>query len=103
MIMLAGGYFVICYKSDTPDYRWRKDFADIHPILCLPLYISQRFSFSAEFLDLFIRCGYNVLSEVGQSAVTRGIQEGRDGKGIIYVFAAGTLDIGMCCLHYFTF
>ena len=30
-----------------------------------------------------------VLSDDGRSAITRGIQEGRDGKGIIYVFAAG--------------
>ncbi|CAB9514520.1 Furin-like protease 1, isoform 1 [Seminavis robusta] len=43
----------------------------------------------AEYLDLFITCGYNVLSDVGQEAITKGVQQGRDGKGIIYVFAAG--------------
>jgi len=44
----------------------------------------------AEFLDLFVVCGYNVLSDVGQAAITRGIKSGRDGLGIIYIFAAGT-------------
>lgn len=49
----------------------------------------EEYSGCAEFLDLFVVCGYNVLSEVGQSAITRGITEGRYGLGIIYVFAAG--------------
>lgn len=44
---------------------------------------------SAEFLDLYIECGYNALSDVGQAALTQGVQQGRNGNGIIYVFASG--------------
>jgi hypothetical protein len=45
-----------------------------------------------EFLDLFIehgRCFYNTLSEDEQEAMIAGIMQGRDGKGIIYVWASG--------------
>ncbi|CAB9503760.1 Furin-like protease 1, isoform 1 [Seminavis robusta] len=43
----------------------------------------------AEYLDLFISCRFNVLSKVGRDAITKGITDGRNGLGIIYVFAAG--------------
>ena len=45
---------------------------------------------SAEYQDRFIDCDYNVLSDYGREALARGVSEGRDGKGIIYLFAAGT-------------
>ena len=43
-----------------------------------------------DFLDLFVEsCEYNTLHEDDQAGITKGITEGRNGKGIIYVFAAG--------------
>jgi hypothetical protein len=45
-----------------------------------------------QFLDLFLpggQCDYNVLSPPAREALAKGILEGRDGKGIIYVFASG--------------
>ena len=41
------------------------------------------------FLDLFVSCEYNGESPEGFNATTRGVTEGRDGKGIIYLFASG--------------
>ena len=45
-----------------------------------------------QFLDLLLpggRCDYNVLNLPAQKALAKGILQGRDGKGIIYVFASG--------------
>jgi kexin len=43
-----------------------------------------------EFWDLFIQpCAYYTLSVEEQEAFAKGITEGRDGKGIIFVFASG--------------
>jgi len=51
-----------------------------------------------EFIDLILikgnpfsqgQCHFGVLSEPAIEAFTRGVVEGRDGKGIIFVFAAG--------------
>ncbi|KAL3924661.1 MAG: hypothetical protein SGILL_000913 [Bacillariaceae sp.] len=45
----------------------------------------------SEFLDLIIggECDYVGLSNVARNSIVKGVNEGRDGKGIIYVFAAG--------------
>ena len=44
-----------------------------------------------EFLDVLIggSCHYRSLSETARDAINRGITQGRNGKGIIYVFASG--------------
>ena len=45
-----------------------------------------------EFLDLLImggECSFNTLSEYDRVALTDGVTNGRDGKGVIFVFAAG--------------
>jgi subtilisin family serine protease len=44
-----------------------------------------------EFLDLILggQCNYGVLKDDVRETITRGILEGRDGKGIIYVWASG--------------
>ena len=43
-----------------------------------------------DFWDLFIEgCAYATLSQSEQDAFAKGVTEGRNGKGIIYVFAAG--------------
>lgn len=44
-----------------------------------------------EFLDLIIggQCEYNVISEDTLDEITLGIQKGRGGKGILFVFASG--------------
>lgn len=42
-----------------------------------------------DFLDLFTECEYNSLHPADQRGLQEGIQNGRDGKGIIYVFASG--------------
>jgi hypothetical protein len=67
--------------------RWKKS-----AILRQNVAIAHLFALpcSAEYLNLWVRCNYNSLSEAGLNAVTRGVQEGRGGKGIIFVFAAGT-------------
>jgi subtilisin family serine protease len=41
------------------------------------------------FLDLFVTCEYSGLDASTSFALETGIQKGRDGKGIIYVFASG--------------
>ena len=41
------------------------------------------------FLDLFVSCRFNSLTLEEQFALSKGVTEGRDGKGIVYVFAAG--------------
>ena len=41
------------------------------------------------FLDLFVKCEFNSLSNAEQNALNKGVVEGRNGKGIVYVFAAG--------------
>lgn len=43
----------------------------------------------SEALDLFVDCNFNALSDVGRETLTRGITQGRNGKGIIYTVAAG--------------
>ena len=43
----------------------------------------------SDYLDLFVQCGYNALTAGQQAALTRGVQQGRDGKGVIYVFSSG--------------
>jgi kexin len=53
---------------------------EIHPMACL------------EFLDFYLsygHCQFNTLSTIQREALTRGITEGRNGKGIIFVWAAG--------------
>lgn len=42
-----------------------------------------------DFLDLFTSCQYNSVSNAEQSAFQRGARQGRNGKGIVYVFASG--------------
>jgi hypothetical protein len=45
-----------------------------------------------QFLDWLLpdgQCDYNVLSRPSQDALAKGILQGRDGKGIIFVFASG--------------
>jgi hypothetical protein len=45
-----------------------------------------------QFLDLFLHEGsgkYKQLTDVAREAITTGILEGREGKGIVYVFASG--------------
>jgi subtilisin-like proprotein convertase family protein len=41
------------------------------------------------FLDLFVTCVFNSLTPEEQFAISKGVTEGRNGKGIVYVFAAG--------------
>lgn len=45
----------------------------------------------SDFIDLIVggRCQFNVLSETDRQGLLNGITDGRDGKGIIYVFASG--------------
>ncbi|CAB9529484.1 Furin-like protease 1, isoform 1 [Seminavis robusta] len=43
----------------------------------------------SEALDIFLDCNFNTLSERGRATLSRGVTEGRDGKGIIYVVASG--------------
>eukprot|EP00934_Nitzschia_sp_Nitz4_P002403 Nitzschia sp. Nitz4//scaffold272_size25479//3836//8863//NITZ4_008307-RA/size25479-processed-gene-0.9-mRNA-1//-1//CDS//3329545219//2398//frame0 len=44
-----------------------------------------------EFLDIVLggNCEYNVLSDANREALVNGVTNGRDGKGIVYLFAAG--------------
>jgi subtilisin family serine protease len=45
-----------------------------------------------EYLELFLpggRCDYSELTQVALDAMTTGILQGRDGKGIIYIFSSG--------------
>jgi hypothetical protein len=46
-----------------------------------------------QFLELLLpdRCDYGELTPVARDAITTGIREGRDGKGIIYIFASGNM------------
>lgn len=44
---------------------------------------------SQKHFHLFNKCSYNDLSKAELGVLERGITEGRNGKGIIYVFAAG--------------
>jgi subtilisin-like proprotein convertase family protein len=41
------------------------------------------------FLDLFVTCEFNTLTMAQQFALNKGVTEGRNGKGIVYVFAGG--------------
>jgi subtilisin-like proprotein convertase family protein len=41
------------------------------------------------FLDLFVNCEFNFLSMAQQDALSKGVTEGRNGKGIVYIFAGG--------------
>jgi len=41
------------------------------------------------YLDLFVECTYSGLDNDQLEAYVRGVTEGRAGKGIIYIFAAG--------------
>ncbi|CAB9496274.1 Furin-like protease 1, isoform 1 [Seminavis robusta] len=43
----------------------------------------------SEWLDIYVSCEYHALSEQAHQAFVQGVIEGRQGKGIIYVFAAG--------------
>ena len=56
-------------------------------------YCALRYSYDptacSEYLDLFVKCEYNALIPEEQAALTNGIQNGRDGKGIVYLFASG--------------
>lgn len=44
-----------------------------------------------EFLDLILggKCYYDVLADSDREALVRGVTEGRDGKGVIFVWASG--------------
>lgn len=53
------------------------------------LYYEDDYEACSEYLDLFTKCEYNALSPEQQTALVNGVHNGRDGKGIIYVFAAG--------------
>ena len=41
------------------------------------------------FLDLYVECDYTVQTDARVAALTQGVTEGRDGKGIVYMFSAG--------------
>jgi len=41
------------------------------------------------YLDLFVKCDYRKQDEDELAALTRGVTDGRGGKGMIYMFAAG--------------
>ena len=40
-------------------------------------------------MDLFVTCDYRSLSNLMTTALLNGVTYGREGKGIVYVFAAG--------------
>jgi subtilisin-like proprotein convertase family protein len=42
-----------------------------------------------ENLDLYVRCSFSSMPETTEMALEKGINEGREGKGIIYVFSSG--------------
>lgn len=42
-----------------------------------------------KFLELFTDCDFGALSEVLQEQLVRGVTEGRNGKGLVFVFGAG--------------
>jgi hypothetical protein len=43
----------------------------------------------AHYLELFTSCRFNALSEEYQIELERGIRQGREGKGLVFVFASG--------------
>ena len=43
----------------------------------------------SEYLDLFTSCRYNALTEEQEASLANAVKNGRSGKGIIFVFAAG--------------
>lgn len=44
-------------------------------------------AFSTDLLDWMVYCYYNSVSDTEQAALVQGVTEGRNGKGIIYLFA----------------
>ncbi|GMH81839.1 hypothetical protein TL16_g09060 [Triparma laevis f. inornata] len=42
-----------------------------------------------DYMDLFVTCDYRSLSNLMTTALLNGVTYGREGKGIVYVFAAG--------------
>jgi kexin len=60
--------------------KYCDDYYEHHPMACL------------EFLDFYLsygQCQFNTLSTIQREALTQAITEGRNGKGIIFVWAAG--------------
>ena len=62
---------------------------------------------SEEYLAYYIECEYNELAEEDKAVLRKAINEGRGGKGIIFVFAAGneygigeTINMEVSCYQY---
>jgi len=52
-------------------------------------YYERDYAACSQFLDLFAECSYGVTSLEEQAALAKGITEGRNGKGIVYIFSSG--------------
>ena len=60
---------------------------------CYDPFIYERDAACQQYLDLFTTCYFRRLSNDMQAALSLGITQGRNGKGIVYVFASGNSNI----------
>jgi subtilisin-like proprotein convertase family protein len=82
-----------CFDTDCSDVDWSNPSPSDACESVISTYCQLYFEYDVQactsFLDLFVKCEFNSLSVDEQFALTKGVTEGRDGKGIVFVFAAG--------------
>jgi hypothetical protein len=82
-----------CVDTDCLNVDWSNPSPSDACESVISRYCQKYFEYDVQactsFLDLFVKCEFNSLSIDEQFAITKGVTEGRDGKGIVFVFAAG--------------
>ena len=85
----------IVLQDDTPD----NDGSYVACMTAIDDYCTYHYAEDAlacaEFLDVYVSCEYHSLPPEAHQVLVQGVLEGRNGKGIIYVFAGGnSYDVG---------
>lgn len=82
-----------CQSADCAGVDWSNPSPYPQCESTITIYCRINFEYDVQactsFLDLFVQCQYGSQSIEEHDAFVKGITEGRDGKGIIYVFASG--------------
>jgi subtilisin family serine protease len=82
-----------CIAADCASVDWGNPSPSVACDAAISLHCITSFESDVQactnFLDLFVKCEFNSLSMAQQDALKRGVTEGRDGKGIVFIFAGG--------------
>ena len=82
-----------CIATDCASVDWGNPSPSVLCETAITLHCVTSFESDVQactnFLDLFVKCNFNSVSMTQQNALIKGVTEGRNGKGIVFIFAGG--------------